>query len=123
MSINKAFDTDRARAAQERRFGRAGDAIRQGRAAPIPDDLAFVEEGGQVNARLGVVTVGAIYINPTGARHAFMWRCFLPMTPAMQPALDLDAAKRALSFKVREWCDGAGLVISAAAMAKLRSKR
>lgn len=120
---NTPFDTAAARAAEECRLGRPGDPQRHGRAvSPPSDDLVFADEAGQVAARLGVITVGAIYINPTGALHPFMWRCFLPMTPALQPARDLDAAKRALAFKVREWCAGAGLVVSAAAMARLRGR-
>lgn len=119
MSINKAFDTDRARAAQARRFGVPGDAVRQGKAVPIDCGvLGFDDRDGRVYAMLGVMIVGEITVNPAGG--AFLWSCFLPMTPRMQRAADLEKAKGALDFKVREWLAAAGVVVSAAALQKLR---
>lgn len=119
MSINKAFDSEMARAAQARRFGKPGDAIRKGRAAPAHTGVVgFDDRDGRVYALLGVMIVGEITINPAGG--AFLWSCFLPMTPRMQRAADLDKAKGALDFKVREWLAAAGVVVSAAALQKLR---
>lgn len=118
MSINKAFDTDKARAAQARRFGQAGDAIRQGRAgAADAGVLGFDDRDGRIYAVLGVMIAGEITINPTGG---FLWSCFLPMTPRMQRAETLEKAKGALDFKVREWLEAAGVVVSAAALQRLR---
>ena len=102
-----------------------GDPIRQGRAAAaLPlDDLVFEDAGGKVTARLGVIAVGEITINPAGQRREYFWSCYLPMAPRMRPAETLEKAKSALSFNVRDWLAAAGVVVSAAALARLQGKK
>lgn len=91
------------------------DTRRQGRATasakPKRELVRFVDSGSRVVARLGVITVGEIGINPcAGARHQYFWVCTLPMSSrSPMPASDLDAAKRAVAHKVEEWCDAAGV--------------
>jgi hypothetical protein len=41
----------------------------------------------------------------------------------MQFAADLDKAKSALDFKIREWCEAAGVVASQAALRKMEKGR
>ena len=108
----KIFDTAKAREAQERRFSKAGDPRRQGRVElPQRELVAFVELGGRIEARLGVVSVGEIRANPCGGRHEFFWQCHLPAcNPAPRPAGDVEKAKSALLHRVREWCEAARLV-------------
>jgi hypothetical protein len=115
MSIGKFFDTPTAQAAQARRLG----TDRQGRVErpAAADLLAFEDRQGRRYALLGVTVVGEISINPAGGD--FLWSCFLPGTPRMQRATGIAKAQSALNFKVREWCEAAGLVVSAAAQAKL----
>ncbi len=115
MSIGKFFDTPEAKAAQARRLG----SDRQGRVdrSAAADLLAFEDRDGRRYGLLGVAIVGEISINPAG--DGYLWSCFLPGTPRMQRAADIDKAQGALNFKVREWCAAAGVVVSAAALAKL----
>jgi hypothetical protein len=91
-----------------------GDARRQGRsAAPVQrakrEVVQFVDQGGRVFARLGVHTVGVIDNNPAGgSRHQFVFVCALASN-RIQPAADLDAAKRAIKHNVEQWIEAAGL--------------
>lgn len=72
--------------------------------------MRFVDAGGRVSARLGVIVVAEITINPNGGRFPFFWAMHLPMTPRTpRPVADIDLAKRLISEKVREWCDAAGV--------------
>lgn len=93
---------------------KAGDPRRSGRANPAGrrEMIAFVELPGRVEARLGVVCVAEIRINPASTgRHAYFWSCALPMfSGAPRPANDLDAAKAAIRHRVNEWCEAAALV-------------
>lgn len=74
------------------------------------DLVQFTEGGARVHAKLGVVTVAEITINPAGGRHQYRWVVRLPMSPIEHaPASDLDAAKRAVVWKIREWIEAAGL--------------
>jgi hypothetical protein len=100
-------------------YSQPGDPIRQGRVTPPADSslLRFEDGNGTCLALLGVIVVGQITPDPAGE---YLWSCFLPMTPRQQRAGDLDKAQGALAFKVREWCAAAGVVVSAAAMARLR---
>jgi len=90
-----------------RRSGRAAPAEpRTGQAAAIA--LEFVETGATVEARLGVVTVARITINPNGG---FLWAIDLSMvSPSPRSAADLEKAKGAIDYKVREWCEAARLM-------------
>jgi hypothetical protein len=92
---------------------RAGDARRSGKADPAPIAghvaLTFDDSKGRIEARLGVVCVAQISINPAGG--GYLWTCFLPMlrrVPA--PAADLDKAKSAVDHQVRQWCEAAHVV-------------
>lgn len=97
---------------------------RQGRVAmPAADVLVFVETGAKVSARLGVIEVGEITINPAGMRAEYIFSCHLPMTRRMVPAINLEKAKGGLAFVVRNWLDAAGVVVSAAALARLQGKK
>lgn len=115
MSINKAFDTPSALAAQNARYeSKLGDPRRSGRATlPARELVAFVDHSGRIEARLGVVSVGMISINPAdvSGRHPFFWVVNLSGLPDKpRPAGDVEAAKRAIAHHVRQWCDAAGLV-------------
>jgi hypothetical protein len=97
-----------------------GDARRQGRAdrtgdaagAPAVPSLKFLDTGAAIEARLGVICVARITINPTGG---FLWSCYLPMVPpAPRPAADLEKAQAAIDYKVREWCEAARLIAARA---------
>lgn len=116
MSINKAFDTPAALAAQQRRYeSKPGDPRRSGRALTTPaarELVVFDERPGRVEARVGAVTVGEIRINPAGGRIGYFFMLDLaqqPRTP--QPAADLEKAKSAIAYRVRQWCEAAGLVL------------
>lgn len=97
-----------------------GDTRRQGRAADAPkhavgggyeSHFLFVDAGGVIEVRLGVIVVGIIGPNHDGARREWFWTCYLPMTGrACQPAETLDKAKAGLTFKIREWYEAARLV-------------
>lgn len=94
---------------------KAGDARRSGRAVPASparELVTFIEMPGRVEARIGVVCVAEIRINPASVgRHAYFWACSLPlMSSGPRPANDLDAAKAAIRHRVREWCEAAGVV-------------
>jgi hypothetical protein len=93
-----------------------GDARRQGRAVAAGDrrpgaaqiSVTYVETGATIEARLGVICIAQITINPNGG---YLWSCFLPMLrPGPQPAADLDKALAAVDYKVREWCEAARLI-------------
>ena len=90
------------------------------RAPDMASDIVFADRGGRTLAMLGVIVVAEITINPAG-RAEYLWACRLPMCPrAPQKARDEDAARRAVSHQVREWCEAAGLVVSESALRKLR---
>lgn len=104
----------------------AGDPVRRGRVSrAAPDDanaapLRFEDRHGVCHAVLGVVVVGQITADPSAG---YFWSCFLPQTPRQQPAGDVDKARRALEFKVREWCEAAGVVVAGAPPARWRESR
>lgn len=86
------------------------------------DDLIFEDRGGRILAMLGVIVVAQITINPAGDAE-YLWACHLPMMPRQATkARDRAAAERAVAHQVRQWCEAAGLVVSAAALRKLRGK-
>lgn len=119
MTRPPGFSRRAVRRATREAASKPGDALRQGRVVrPGNGAVGFDDRDGRVYAQLGVIIVGEITVNPAGGQ--FLWSCFLPMTPRMQRAADLDKAKSALAFKVREWCEAAGVVVSAAALARLR---
>jgi hypothetical protein len=87
-----------------RRSGRA-----QGAAGLVPVVVEWAERANQIEARLGVVTVGAVTHDTTSK--GYFWAVYLPgfvQTP--RPAKDSDAAKRAILHKVKEWCEAAKLI-------------
>ncbi len=96
---------------------KAGDARRQGRvdhrverpAGQGHVAIAFVDVSGTVEARLVVVCVARITVDP--AAGGFLWACHLPMIEhAARPATDLDRAKGAGEHQVRNWCEAAGVI-------------
>lgn len=87
-----------------RRSGRAHDA-----AGMVAVHVEWAERANQIEARLGVVTVGAVTHDTTSK--GYFWAVYLPgfvQTP--RPAKDSDAAKRAILHKVKEWCEAAKLI-------------
>jgi hypothetical protein len=87
-----------------------GDARRSGRVERAGQvEVHFTDRGSQIEARVGVVTVGAVTHDPTS--RGFFWAIYLPgMTSAPRPARDADKARDAITHKVREWCEAARLV-------------
>jgi hypothetical protein len=90
-----------------------GDARRAGRVDVLAGmsaiALDFAERANAIEARLGVVTVGAITHDTTSK--GYFWAIYLPGMPsAPKPARDVDAARRAILHKVREWCEAAKLI-------------
>jgi hypothetical protein len=90
-----------------------GDARRSGRVDRAARghamvEIDFKETSAQIEARLGVVIVGAVtYDAATG--HYF-WAVFLPMMSNVpRPAADAGKAKAAIAHKVRDWCEAATL--------------
>jgi hypothetical protein len=92
---------------------KAGDVRRQGRveagAISMPVAINFVESSASIEARLGVVTVGAVTHDlSTGD---YFWSVDLAQMPRKpQRARTVEKAKEALAHKVREWCEAARLV-------------
>lgn len=112
-NMGQAFVVEVRRKPNADYASKPGDARRQGRVnRPLGKSaltVSFVDAGGRVEARLGVVTVATISVNPAGG--GYLWALFLPMfRPGAQPAADLDKAKSAVDFKVREWCEAAKLI-------------
>lgn len=86
------------------------------------DALRFEDRDGRILAMLGVVVVAQITINPAGGAE-YLWACYLPMCPNKpQKARDEAAARGAIERSVRQWCEAAGLVVSEAALRRLRGK-
>lgn len=90
-----------------------GDARRSGRAeraaGSVPVRIDFHERAHTIEARLGVVTVGAVTHDTTSK--GYFWAVYLPGMPQVpRPARDADAARRAISHKVREWCEAAKVI-------------
>lgn len=89
-----------------------GDARRSGRAGgdvgATPVRLHFHDRAQAIEARLGVVVVGAV-THDAGA--GYYWAVYLPGMPnTPKPARDVEAARDAISHKVREWCEAAHLI-------------
>lgn len=90
-----------------------GDARRSGRAdraaGMVSVHVEWAERANQIEARLGVVTVGAVTHDTTSK--GYFWAVYLPGMPQVpRPARDSDAAKRAILHKVKEWCEAAKLI-------------
>jgi hypothetical protein len=90
-----------------------GDARRSGRADKaailLPVHIEFADSANQIEARLGVVTVGAVTHDV--ASKGYFWAVYLPGMPSVpRPARDVEGAKRAVLHKVREWCEAARLI-------------
>lgn len=90
-----------------------GDARRSGRveraAGLMPVHVEFAERAHAIEARLGVVTVGAVTHDTTS--DGYFWAVYLPgMSQVPRPAHDADAGRRAILHKVREWCEAAKLI-------------
>src|SRR4051812_8751445 len=72
-----------------RRSGRAGDKS----LGMAPVHVEFCERANQIEARLGVVTVGAVTHDSTSK--GYFWAVYLPGLPSVpRPARDVDAARR-----------------------------
>lgn len=88
-----------------------GDARRSGRASPVgaaPVRIEFRDSAQAIEARLGVVVVGAVTHD---AANGFFWAVYLPGMPnTPRPARDIEGARKAISHKVREWCEAAALM-------------
>jgi hypothetical protein len=89
-----------------------GDARRSGRADPgglMPVNVDFSERSAVIEARLGVVTVGIVTHDTTS--EGYFWAVYLPgVSPSPRPARDVEAARRAIVHKVREWCEAARVI-------------
>jgi hypothetical protein len=91
-----------------------GDARRSGRAqgaagGMMPVHVEWSERANQIEARLGVVTVGAVTHDTTSK--GYFWAVYLPGMPQTpRPARDSESAQRAIVHKVREWCEAAKLI-------------
>ncbi|WP_316234719.1 hypothetical protein [Bradyrhizobium sp. SZCCHNR1020] len=86
-----------------RRSGRAG-----GDAGSAPVRLQFNDRAQALEVRLGVVVVGAVTHD---AANGWFWAVYLPGMPnTPKPARDIEAARSAISHKVREWCEAANLI-------------
>jgi hypothetical protein len=72
--------------------------------------LEFVEVGcALIEARLGVITVATITLNPAGG--GFLWSIDLAAVPRdLRPAADLEKACAAVEYRVRQWCEAARLI-------------
>ena len=78
----------------------------------MPVHVTFDERAHTIEARLGVVTVGAVTHDTTSK--GYFWAIYLPGMPnTPRPAKDADAARRAILHKVREWCEAARLITAA----------
>jgi hypothetical protein len=96
---------------------KAGDARRSGRADDLRAavrgmasiEIAFLDRGSMIEARLGVIVVGRVTHDP--AAGGYFWAIDLPgIPPAPRPAGDPDKAKGAIRHKVIEWCEAAKLI-------------
>lgn len=89
-----------------------GDARRSGRAEPRGGgqvDIQFDDRGSRIDARLGVMTVGAVTHDPN--TKGYFWAIYLPGVPNQpRQAGDADKARDAIAHKVREWCEAARLI-------------
>jgi hypothetical protein len=90
-----------------------GDARRSGRADPVPRAIPIVlnehETAAAIEVRLGVMTVATITHDVTG--DGYFWALRLPdVSHDRKPARDIDAARRAITRTVREWCEAAGVM-------------
>jgi hypothetical protein len=92
-----------------------GDSRRSGRvevAAEIglmPVHVDFYDGSAAIEARLGVITVGAVTHDVTSK--GYFWAVYLPGFSAVpRPAKDAEAARRAILHKVREWCEAAKVI-------------
>lgn len=90
-----------------------GDARRSGRADGVAGmqaiHVGYHETASSVEVRLGVITVGAITHDVTSK--GYFWAVYLPgMSSVPRPARDVEAAKRAIVHRVREWCEAAKLI-------------
>jgi hypothetical protein len=90
-----------------------GDARRSGRAdraaVLLPVHVEFHERANQIEARLGVVTVGAVTHDTTSK--GYFWAVYLPgLATVPRSARDAEAAKRAILHKTQEWCEAAKLI-------------
>jgi hypothetical protein len=92
---------------------KAGDARRQGRVLS-PNvgggvSIMFVETSASIEAKLGVVIVGAITHDV--ASGDYFWSVNLAeMSRVPQRARTIDKAKDAVAHKIREWCEAASLI-------------
>jgi hypothetical protein len=88
-----------------RRSGKA-----EGQAAGMESvRVEFKEHAHTIEARLGVMIVGAVTHDTTS--EGYFWAVYLPGVNQMpKPARDPDAARRAIQHKVREWCEAAKLI-------------
>jgi hypothetical protein len=108
-----SFTVEIKRARNPDYSSKPGDSRRSGRvdraAGLVPVLLDFHESANQIEARLGVVTVGAVTHDTTSK--GYFWAVYLPGLPQVpRPAKDADAAKRAILHKVKEWCEAAKLI-------------
>lgn len=90
-----------------------GDARRSGRAdrerGQAQVNITFKDSSAQIEARLGVVVVGAVTHDV--ATGNYFWAVFLPMLPNVpRPAANAEKARAAIAHKVREWCEAAGVI-------------
>lgn len=91
------------------------------------DKMVTFEETGAARARrvvakLGVVNVGAIYVD-TGS-HGALWRTLLPgLSPDWRPARGVAEAKERLTAEVAQWVDAAGLAPATARETGIRAVR
>jgi hypothetical protein len=87
-----------------RRSGRSGD-----RAGTLPVHVVFRDRAQSIEARLGVVIVGAVTHDTTSK--GWFWAVYLPGLPCVpKPARDVESARDAIAHKVREWCEAAQLI-------------
>lgn len=95
---------------------KAGDPRRQGRAdagdrrqGQDAVSIEFKECSSHVEARIGVVVVGAVTPDPTSG--GYLWSVDLAgMSRMPRPALTMEKARNAIAHKVREWCEAARLI-------------
>ncbi|WP_164634993.1 hypothetical protein [Rhodopseudomonas sp. BR0G17] len=115
MTDRPAFTVQHKRRAPNADYAsKPGDARRSGRAAPgalagAPViSIEYRETGASIEARLGVVVVGAVTHDPTAG---YFWAVYLPDVPRTpRPAASAVKARSALDHKIREWCAAARLM-------------
>ena len=72
-------------------------------------EIAFLDRGSMIEARLGVVVVGTVTHDP--AAGGYFWAVDLPgVNRTPRPAGDPDKARGAIRHKVIEWCEAAKLI-------------